>query len=381
MHVIYDGRVMAEQYSGLGRFAGELLFTLLDMSHETGIKYTVIIWNAKKLESENFYYQKLRQYENSGSCKVVSVPCRSISISQHFLLSHFVNRLDGDIFFYPHFDLPFGVRLPSIVMVHDLHPLKCNGYIINNRWMKIVYFKAMLRVVARKAKFIFAVSETTRKDFLAEVGQHFSNKVGVCLEGALIRSLPKSPALLPLFTLPDHFLLYVGGRRPHKNLKRIVDLFILLKETGSYSGSLMLAGSTKNYNFDVDSYIAGRSDIQIMGQVDDPKLSILYQRMDALVILSKYEGFGLPVAEAGLMKKKMIISDGGSLPEIAPPWAFVLPNDADLRYVVFQIRDYLEGPFVIDENYGKRYTWRNAAQCVSSKFTDLSKSHNEYKSF
>ncbi len=50
MHVIYDGRVMAEQYSGLGRFAGELLFAMLDTNHQTGIKYTVIIWQNDKLD-------------------------------------------------------------------------------------------------------------------------------------------------------------------------------------------------------------------------------------------------------------------------------------------------------------------------------------------
>lgn len=235
MHVIYDGRVMAEQYSGLGRFAGELLFTLLDACHESGIDYTVVIWKNAKLESENFYYKKLRQYKNKGFCKVASVPCRSISISQHYRLQHFIDGLGGDIYFYPHFDLPLGVRLPSIVVIHDLHPIKCKGYIVNNRWLKILYFKLMLHLVARKAKFIFTVSETTREDFLDEVGQRFSDKVGISAEGPITQRLLSGR--IP-FSLPDvqrRFLLYVGGRRPNKNLKRIIDLFYIAERKGIIS--------------------------------------------------------------------------------------------------------------------------------------------------
>ena len=377
MHVIYDGRVMAYQYTGLGRFTGELLFALLDMCQEDGIKYTVIIWEDTEAKGENYYYQKLRQYENKGICRVVPVTCRPVSLSQHFALAHIVNRLDGDIYFYPHFDLPFGIRLPSITVIHDLFPLKVPGYITKNSWLKIAYFKLMLSLVARKAKFIFAVSETTRKDLLAEVGQRFAGKVGVSLEGPIVSNQPADQSLSLSFKIPDKFILYVGDRRPHKNIKRIIDLFILLKEEGAYSGSLLLVGSTKNHDFDVEAYIGTRPDVQIVGQVDDHSLSMLYQRMDALVFLSKYEGFGLPVVEAGLFGKKMIISDGGSLPEIAPPWAFVLPNDGALSHSLVQVMGYLNRPVALDDSYGKKYTWHHVAQGVRDKFIDVAGSCHE----
>lgn len=367
MHVIYDGRVMAYQYTGLGRFTGELLFALLDMHQEDSIKYTVIIWVDTEAKGDNFYYQKLRQYENNGICRVISVTCRPISLTQHFSLANIVNCLDGDVYFYPHFDLPFGIRLPSITVIHDLFPLKVHGYITKNSWLKIAYFKLMLGLIARKAKFIFAVSETTRKDLLTEVGSRFSGKVGVSLEGPIVSAQCTYQSNASSFTLPEKFILYVGDRRPHKNIKRIIDLFISLKD-GGYSGSLLLVGSTKNHNFDVESYIGTRSDVQIVGQVDDHYLVMLYQRMDALVFLSKYEGFGLPVVEAGLFGKKMIISDGGSLPEVAPPWAFVLPNDIDLSHSVVQVINYLNSQVVIDDGYGMKYTWHHVAQGVRDKF-------------
>lgn len=371
MHVIFDGRVMVETYTGLGGFTGELLFSLLDTNHDGQIQYTVIIFEGKETDAENFYYRKLREYQKNESCQIVSVPCRPISLKQHFCLASFIDHLDGDIYFYPHFDLPICVRIPSIAVIHDLSILKVQGHLTKNSWLKTIYFRLMLWVVARRTKFVFAVSETTRRDFLAEVGQHFSDKVGVSLEAPIVRSLQASPSQSASFSLPDQFLLYVGDRRPHKNLKRIIDLFILLREKGSYQGNLIIAGSTQKHDFDVENYIGARSDIHLMGHVDDGTLVSLYQRMEALVFLSKYEGFGLPVVEAGLYRKKMIISDGGSLPEVAPPWAFVLPNEIDLTQVVFEVKTYLESSVRFDDSYKKKYTWHSVAKRVRHKFVEI----------
>lgn len=376
MHVIYDCRVMSFQYTGLGRFAGELLFTLLDMSKEDGIKYTAITWDDGTA-TDNMLYQKLKQYEKGGACQIIRIPCRPISLTQHFLMKWYIDSLGGDIYFYPHFDLPLSIRTPSISVVHDLFPLKVRGYITKNSWLKIAYFKLMLRLIVRKANFIFAVSETTRKDLLLEVGQRFALKVGVSLEGPILKSQHNYQSLPPTFSMPENFLLYVGDRRPHKNLKRIIDLFILLVEGGRYRGTLLLVGSTQNHDFDVESYIGRRIDIEIVGNVDDATLAMLYARMDALIFLSKYEGFGLPVAEAGLFNKKMIISDGGSLPEIAPQWAYVLSNEVEIKSFISEIGDYLESSIPLDQNYSNKFTWHSTARRVRNKFLDMQKDKNE----
>lgn len=377
MHVIYDGRVMAYQYTGLGRFAGDLLFALLDMSREDGIQYTVIIWENPESAEENYYYSRLRQYEQNAMCRVLPVPCRPVSLSQHFCLARHVNNLGGGVYFYPHFDLPFGIRIPSVLMIHDLFPLKVPGYITRNPRLKIAYFNLMLRWVARRAAYIFGLSENSRKDYLAVVGQRFSDKVGVSLAGPIVRATPLEPNFLPSFDVPKNFLLYVGDRRPHKNIKRIIDLFVLLKDRAAYSGKLLLVGNTKNHDFDVEQYVGSRDDIQIVGQVDDATLAALYQRMDALVFLSKYEGLGLPVVEAGLFKKRIVVSDGGALTEFAPPWAFVLPNSAELTDAIPKIKDYLENPVSLDESYANKFTWNVAAERVRNRFIRIMSGQHE----
>jgi len=374
MHVIYDARVMAYQYTGLGRFAGELLFKLLDTATKDKIKYTILVWQDNStINSRNYLYEKLQKYETQGVCHISSVASRPISLCQHFYLKGYVNKLDADVYFYPHFDLPLGIKIPCVFMVHDLFPLKVPGYITKYSILKILYFKLMLKFGIRKASYVFALSKTTRKDYIQEVGVRFSHKVGVSLAGPIVNYLGKEPEKFIASKLPLNFLFYVGDRRPHKNIKRIIDLFIALKEKSNYSGCLVLAGSTKNYDFNVEEYIKDRSDVFALGQVDDELLEHCYKKMDALVFLSKYEGLGLPVLEAGRFNKRVIISDGGALPEFAPPWAYILPNSVEISTFVVDISEYLNKPFEVDPAYSDTFTWSVAAQRIKNKFIDLSK--------
>jgi len=361
MKVIFDARMISYPYTGLGRFSGELLIELLELARVKGDKYLVLLWNHNLIN--NKYVNKIEEFRSSGVCEILFVDCKPVGITQHFKLKKFLTTECGDIYIHPHFDLPIFASIPSICFIHDLFPTKVKGYMVKNAFLKKIYFRLMLRVVSIKAKYIYAVSETTKNDFLQDVGVKFLNKVGVCLEGPIVRM---SPDHILKKLQDNNFLLYAGDRRPHKNIRKIIDLFILLKKNG-YKGSLLLVGATKNYDFDVDEYIKNIDGVKIIGHVNDSELLNLYLQMDALVFLSKYEGFGLPVVEAGLLRKKMIISDGGALNEISPKWAYRLRLNAEIEDEAYKILEYLRSTLEIDENYGSDYRWDSVANRVNKK--------------
>lgn len=365
MRVIFDARMISYPYTGLGRFSGELLIELLVLAKEKGDKYLVILWNQNVVN--NNYLKKIEPYMDGGVCDFLFVDCRPVGISQHIKMKKILTAEYGDIYIHPHFDLPICATIPSICFIHDLFPTKVKGYMVKNAFLKKMYFKLMLRMVAMKAKYIYAVSETTKKDFLQEVGGSISNKVGVCLEGPIVRI--GSEHIFKRLQ-DDNFLLYAGDRRPHKNIKKIIDLYALLKKNG-YEGSLLLVGATKNYDFDVDEYVKNIEGVKILGQVEDSELLNLYLQMDALVFLSKYEGFGLPVAEAGLLRKKIIVSDGGALKEISPKWAYRLRLNADIKDEALSVLEYLRSTPDIDENYGSNYRWKSVASSVNQKMETI----------
>jgi glycosyltransferase involved in cell wall biosynthesis len=144
-----------------------------------------------------------------------------------------------------------------------------------------------------------------------------------------------------------------------------MDLFMALKSNGGYSGELVIAGSMHNYGFDLDQYVAGKDGIRFVGNVSDESLARLYAATDALVFLSEYEGFGLPVVEAARYARKMILSDGGSLAEIAPPWACVIPRNTRLENATKIASNYLAANFDINPTeYNSRFDWELTARKI-----------------
>jgi glycosyltransferase involved in cell wall biosynthesis len=165
------------------------------------------------------------------------------------------------------------------------------------------------------------------------------------------------------------FLLYVGDRRPHKNLKRTVDIFVALKQQRLYDGRLVIAGSRQDFGFNVERYVADRGDVHVLGPISDAALRQLYHRMDALLLLSKYEGFGLPVVEAASHNKRVVVSDGGSLPEIAPSTACVVPNTMPVELAAAQVGAYLSEAVDIDNApYMQQFTWDAAARAIFGSY-------------
>ena len=364
MKIVFDARPMASQFSGLGRYTGSLLNALLDSYTNSSIEVIALL-DSKHHWDDNLHFSSLTGYLKSGHCSVVYVDAPSISLKQHFAVSKEVNRIKPDYYFYPHFDLPFGIEAKTTFVIHDLIPLIVPGYVQSFAWAKRLYFKQMIKHGVMNAARCVAVSATTRKDVLDVVGDRFANKVDVVYEGPVLGSSSNVDHHNPSIAIDRPYLLYVGDRRPHKNLPRIVDLFIKLKDLHDYRGQLVLAGSKQNYGFDLDKYIEGRSDIKILGNVSDNQLIELYRSTDALIFLSEYEGFGLPVVEAARFGRKMILSDGGSLPEIAPTDACILERGLSIEVAAKRAAAYLALSSELQyAAYNERFSWELSARAI-----------------
>ncbi len=323
----------------------------------------VILLDATAETSGNSYQASIDlALRQRGGAHLCHLPVPAISIRQQWKLADWVNKIGGDHYFYPHFDLPLGVRIPSTFVVHDLIPLKVSGYVQKLAWAKKLYFKEMIRSGVNRASRCIAVSETTRRDVLELVGSRFTNKVDVAFEGPILTADEAMPTIRPQ---DNRYLLYVGDRRPHKNIKRVIDLFFALREQHTYLGQLVLVGSTRNFGFDVEAYLRGKTNVLVAGQVTDAELSWYYRHAEALLFLSEYEGFGLPVVEAAVYNRKIVVSDGGSLAEIAPPSACIINRDVPITSAAQLVSDYLADHSPLDlATYLQQFTWTAAAKRI-----------------
>lgn len=143
---------------------------------------------------------------------------------------------------------------------------------------------------------VIAISENTARDIQAYYGIPRSAIQVVPLGFSdVFTKLPECPDEHLPVNVP--FLLYVGGRGPHKNFGRVLHAYSLCK----YQKDVALVVVGGSLTADESGMIR---DLQITGNVivlpdvDDAFLCVLYNRASGMIYPSIYEGFGIPLLEA-----------------------------------------------------------------------------------
>jgi glycosyltransferase involved in cell wall biosynthesis len=235
---------------------------------------------------------------------------------------------DYDIFHAPHFMLPFGVPLPSVVTLHDLihiqHPERAfYPYVAN----------FLIRSALKRATRVVSVSQSTYDDLRRLVGD--SSKV---MRNVRVVSNAVDPFFLspPLDTShvavarakKPFFLCVLSNAKPHKGLEDLMQAWTVFKahlsnkrmseqgaservgeelrpgkasQNARNTPRLVIAGLGTDKicdNAELLQRVAERDDVILLGAVSKEELRSWYQAADSVVVPSRAEGFGLPVIEA-----------------------------------------------------------------------------------
>ncbi len=364
--VLFDARFITYEYTGLGRYVYNLFCSLLESN--LPIKMDVLLYEESAYEGNNLYQAVDALIAQNPEVKVLRTTVRLNTLSHHFGLANLSKGYD--YFLYPHFDPPLYLKSKLIFVVHDLMPLALSTYFETYRLIKQSYLKAIVRRALKTAEKVFVLSKHT----LADVHKYVSNsdhtaKIEVAYQG-LLWGYPEYVAK----EYPDEkYLLYVGDRRRHKNLKKVIDVFVELKSMGGCDHELVIVGNTKNHDFELERYIDGRTDIRVIGNVEEIELREIYARCSALIFLSKYEGFGIPIIEAAFYNKKIVASDKTSLGEIAPPTALLLDIESSDTEMANKILRYLNKVTRIDHSeYMQQFDWKRITRKM---FTEIFVEH------
>lgn len=361
MHLVFDARHLSLPYSGLGRYASSLLLGVLRLEDSAlrPARCTVLVTpEVPGHEAHGALMAELAVAPNWTLLEVDQGPFSSVLQRQTVAA---VNGLDADHYIYPHYDVPLGIRPPLTFVIHDLMPIRLKGYIRQHVWLKQAYFHLRGLSSLRSAQTCITVSETTRYDVLDSFGHRFADKVVSVHSG-----IPDRPAEPAPRQIEGPYLLYVGDRRPHKNLPKILALFEALRREHGYGGQLVMSGPRSNHGFDPEDYAANR-DLPVIfpGAVPDAVLEAYYRDADAHMLISDYEGFGLPVIEAARHGTKTIVSSCGALPEIAPKGALVLSEPYTIEEGAAQIAAYLDGSARPDGTAVEaQFRWEHTARRV-----------------
>jgi len=242
---------------------------------------------------------------------------------------------------------------PLAVVVHDLIPTILGGSYLEG-WLHRAHHQRLDTV--RQAELVLTVSEHTRHDVVhhldvepgrvtvigAGTSEWFRPATNPAGAAALVRRS------LPAVTCP--FVLSVASPAPHKNLAGLIRGWARLPRPQRQGFQLVVAcrmdeASVVELAAVGDEEGLGADEVILTGYVSDEVLRALYQEARLFTLASRYEGFGLPVAEAIRCGCPAVTSSTTSLPEILcwPPSTFDPDDPDDLARVVSAGLE--DGPF------------------------------------
>jgi glycosyltransferase involved in cell wall biosynthesis len=107
--------------------------------------------------------------------------------------------------------------------------------------------------------------------------------------------------------------------------------------------------------------------VELVGYVPRAELVRLYQAADALVVTSRFEGFGLPSLEAMAMGTPVVAFDNSAVAEVVGDGGVLVP-DGDTQALVDELAGILSDPALRERlsQAGRRragaFTWKESAR-------------------
>lgn len=236
-------------------------------------------------------------------------------------------RMRAKLFFSPGYNSPVGWPGQFIFTLHDLHHLRVPE---DSNALKRAYYQTVIRPACHRAAFVLTVSEYSRAE-ISTWARIVDDKIINVGNGVGAPFLPIGPRYEPGFP----YLLYVGSRKAHKNLPRLLQAY-------SRSGvvpemRLILSGSNDSETAQrVTNLRLGKS-VTFLNMDSNAALANVYRGATAVLFPSLYEGFGLPPLEAMSCGIPVLTSNVCSLPEVTGDAALMV-NPLDVEEMATAIR-------------------------------------------
>jgi len=225
---------------------------------------------------------------------------------------------------------PLLAHIPTVITVHDLSFLLYpEAFRPGNR----LYLSQMTAQSCKRARRVIAVSQATANDLTQLLGIP-RTKIDVVYNGvdSIYRPLPATEveAYRRQAGWPERFLLMVGTLEPRKNHLMLLDAYARYRRSVQQPLPLLVGGG-KGWGyaeiFERVRTLGLEAHVHFLGYIPLPTLPWLYNAATIFVYPSRYEGFGLPLAEAMACGAPAITSSASSLPEVAGDAALVVDPD------------------------------------------------------
>lgn len=263
-------------------------------------------------------------------------------------------------------------RAHQVLTIHDMVPID------HPEWVGKKYaawYGQIMPMLARKVHHVVTVSEFSRQRIVATCGIPES-KVSVVLNGVDARFFAESdPASLAPLELPfKRYVLALGSIEPRKNLENLMRAWQKIEDRYQGEIGLVVAGGKGAAQVFGSFEVECRPRfVHFTGHVADELLPALYRSATAFCYTSRYEGFGLPLAEAMASGVPSVGSQATSIPEVVGDAGLLVPP-TDPDAIAEAIRHLLDNPAeaarlgAAGRKRVRRFDWDHAAAEIDAIF-------------
>lgn len=290
-------------------------------------------------------------------------------------VANYLNKQKDAIFFSPDSYLSLRAKCKQVMVCHDIAFMHYPQYV-----PKLVnwYYRYFTPRFLNKADRIITVSDFVKKDISQTYGTALE-RIDVANNAARDvfkpLDLDEKDAVKARYTEGKPYFLYVGAIHPRKNVETIVKGFELFKAANKTDHKLVLLGRLAWQTDEFEKMISNSEysdDIILPGYATSDELVRITAGAEAMLYMSKSEGFGIPLLEALKCDVPLIVSDKTSLPEVAGDAAIIVPV-TDIKLLAVAMKNITEDESLRADLLAagttqlEKYTWEKAASvCYAS---------------
>jgi len=361
MHILIDAHMLGEREGGNETYIAGLLQGFERVSLPESVCVTVLHRESYALPLQSGSGLRTQILENGGNFFRV--------FAQIPRLCH---RLQADVLHMTYNASPW-LPCPLVLTVHDVIFRRYPQYFSPR---VLLLLSTLLPLSMWRAAVILTDSDASRSEII-----HYypftRNKIVVApLAPGPAAGLAPDLAAVERYSAGKEFILAVGTVQPRKNIARLIQAYISLRQRGVTQARLVIVGRSAWQGSDIQRIAhlnPYHADIQFTGYLDDAMLAGLYRRCLAFVYPSLAEGFGLPVLEAMACGAPVITSNCSSLPEVAGQ-AALLVNPYSVDEISARLEQLLTNPGLRGElrarslKQAARFSWERTARETLSAY-------------
>jgi glycosyltransferase involved in cell wall biosynthesis len=238
-------------------------------------------------------------------------------------------RLGPDVWHGPHYTMPARLAVPAVVTVHDL------TFFDHPEWherAKVAYFRPMLRLAARRARALVAVSEHTA----ARLQQRLRPRAPIIVaphgvDHDRFRPAARGDAVdlarLNGLGIRPPYLAFAGTLEPRKDVPALIAAFARLARDRPELRLVVAGRDGWGARAVRDAAAASGVTTRILrpGWLPGDALPAFYRQAEAVGYPSLEEGFGLPALEALACGAALVTTTGSAMEEVAGDAALLVP--------------------------------------------------------